>query len=91
MDNSNPQYNCKNISSTANALDPSFGVLGGIFVSTASSTPTITVYDGLTSAGTKIIDTFIPVAATYYPMPAGYLTGLTVVISGTVSCTVFWA
>lgn len=87
----NPQFNGKNISATANALATGGGTMAGILVSAASATPQITVYDGLTSGGTKIVDTFTPVAATYYPMPFTYATGLTIVISGTVSCTPFWA
>jgi hypothetical protein len=34
-----------------------------------------------------LIDTFTPVAATYYPVNAQFSSGLTVAISGTVSCT----
>lgn len=71
--------------------------LKGIFVSAASATPTITVYDSQQSstADPKIIDTFTPVSATFYPF-AQYDNGiwgnkgLYVVISGTVSCTVFY-
>lgn len=67
------------------------GFLRGIFVSAASATPTITVYDE-PAAGTttKIIDTFTPVAATFYSLPAKYRTGCNVVITGTVSCTIFY-
>lgn len=76
---------------TAGSAVASMGYLVGIFVSAASATPTITVYDEASSGTTtKIIDTFIPVAATYYAMPASYRTGCNVVISGTVSCTVFF-
>ncbi len=78
----------KQISSSAN-VSSQRSYLAGIFVSTASSTPTITVYD---SAGTtttaKIVDTFTPAAATWYPMPFIAQTGIYVVIAGTVSCTV---
>jgi hypothetical protein len=63
--------------------------LGGIFVSAASGTPTITIYDVATAATTgKIVDTFTPLAGTFYPLPFSCGTGLYVVISGTVSCTV---
>lgn len=76
---------------TAGGAAASHGYLGGIFVSAASATPTITVYDE-PAAGTttKIVDTFTPVAATFYPLPAKYLKGCNVVISGTVSCTIFF-
>lgn len=65
------------------------GTLGGIFVSAASSTPTITVYDSATTTtATKIVDTFTPIAGTYYPMPFSFNSGCYVAIGGTVSCTV---
>ena len=62
--------------------------LTGIFVAQASSTPTIKVAD---VTGT-IINTFIPLAGSYYPMPCD-VDGkqLTVTISGTVDCTVFFS
>lgn len=66
--------------------------LEGIFVSAASTTPTITVYDDAgTGTGTKIVDTFTPTAGQFYPLPFRALKGLNVVISGTVSCTVGYA
>lgn len=86
---SNPLATCgqgTNISATT-TLVKGDGVLVGIFVSSASNTPTITVYDDTTNSSTKLIDTFTPVAATYYPINAQFSAGLTVAISGTVSCT----
>lgn len=63
--------------------------LHGIFVSSASATPTITVYDdAATGTAKKMVDTFTPVAGQFYPLPFRALKGLNVVISGTVSCTV---
>lgn len=82
-------YSPKQISATT-TVKTGDGVLGNIFVSAASSTPTITVYDGTSTAGTKIVDTFTPVSATNYRLPAGFAVGLHVVISGTVSCTVLY-
>src|ERR1700688_1285739 len=77
---------------TVGGASASYGFLKGIFVSAASATPTITVYDDPSSGTTtKIIDTFTPVAATYYELPAKYKTGCNVVISGTVSCTIFYS
>jgi hypothetical protein len=67
--------------------------LKGIFVSAASSTPTITVYDTQTSGtSVKVLDTFTPVAATNYNFYDGLNTanGLYIVISGTVKCTVYY-
>ena len=66
--------------------------LVGFFVSAASGTPTITVYDSATTTTTaKIVDTFTPVAATWYAMPMSTSAGLYVVIGGTVSATVVFA
>jgi len=66
--------------------------LKGIFVSAASGGPQITVYDSATTTTTDlVVALFTPVSATYYPMPASTEAGLYVVISGTVTCTVFFA
>jgi hypothetical protein len=75
----------KNITSTTTVYTGACGVLG-IFVASASSTPTIKVSDGLAT----VVNTFTPVAATFYPIPARVGTSLVVTISGTVDCTVFW-
>lgn len=84
----NEAYAYQQISASANLKDAS-GVLGGIFVSAASSTPTITVYDSATTTTTTpIVSVFTPVAGTYYPLPFAFSNGCYVVISGTVSCTV---
>ncbi len=81
----------KQISASGN-INPASGSILGIFVSSVSGSPTITVYDSATTTTTaKIVDTFIPVAATFYAMPASYASGLYVVIAATVSCTVFYA
>jgi hypothetical protein len=66
------------------------GALLGIFVASASATPTIKVWDNTSAATTPIVNTFVPVAGTYYPIPARFLTGCYVEISGTVDCTAFW-
>lgn len=73
------------------------GKLKGIFVSAASSTPTITIYDDINGGTSKVvIATFTPVAATNYPLGMGgesglYTnTGINVVISGTVKATVVY-
>jgi hypothetical protein len=78
--------------SASTQIKPMAAKLKGIFVSAASSTPTITVYDSPDSDNTdpKIIDTFTPTAGVNYNFFDGiYATkGLYVVISGTVSCTI---
>jgi hypothetical protein len=67
--------------------------LKGIFVSAASSTPTITVYDTQTSeTSVTVLGVFTPVAATNYNFFDGLNTanGLYVVTSGVVKCTVYY-
>jgi hypothetical protein len=68
--------------------------LKGIFVSAASSTPLITVYDsGTASTGDPtILGVFVPAAAGNYLFTAKGITaskGIYVVISGTVVATLF--
>lgn len=76
------------ITATANVCARK-GRLGGIFVSAASAVPTITVYDDAAAGTTvKLVDTFTPVAGTYYKLPFRFSNGCRVVIAGTVSCTV---
>ena len=77
--------NFTNLTATT-AVHAGVGGLLGIFVASASSTPTIKVSDG---SGT-LVNTFTPVAATFYPMPGRFATSLVVTIGGTVDCTVFW-
>ena len=65
------------------------GALRGIWVSAASATPTITVYDDpLTGTTTPIVTVFTPAPSTWYTLPFSYTQGLNIVISGTVSATV---
>lgn len=81
----------KQMSASAN-VNPASGFLVGIFVSAASAAPTITVYDSAsTTTTTKIIDTFTPVAATWYPMALTYSSGCYIVIGGTVSMTAVYS
>jgi len=81
------------ITATAN-LKRSFGKLKGIFVSAASATPTITIYDSAGTTTTKtLIGVFTPVSATNYFFPADgiqFNDGLYIVISGTVAATVLF-
>lgn len=67
------------------------GKLVSIFVSSASATPTIKLYDSLTATGTTLINTFTPVAGTAYTFPhVRAQTGIYIAISGTVDCMVFF-
>ena len=73
-------------------IKPAAGKLNGIFVSSASSTPTITVYDSSASSASDpvVLATFTPTGNTMHHFFNGlYLNkGLYVVISGTVSATI---
>lgn len=81
----------KAISATTQ-VKPAAGKLKGIFVSAASSTPTITVYDSATysTSDPVILATFTPAAATNHNFYDGIYckNGLYVVISGTVNATI---
>jgi len=79
-------YNYANITSTTTVY-PTNCIMLGIFVSQASSSPSITVSD----SATTVVAAFTPTAATFYPIPAQLNTSLIVTLSGTVNCTVFWS
>ena len=65
------------------------GALLGIWVSSVSGSPTITVYDDAATGTTvPLVTVFTPIAATWYPMPFNVANGVYVVIGATVSCTV---
>ena len=81
----NESQNFKNITSTTTIYTGTGGILG-IFVASASSTPTIKVSDGTDT----MVNTFTPVGATFYPLPGRFNTSLVVTVGGTVDCTVFW-
>ena len=85
--------NYTQITATAN-IKPAAGKLKAIFVSAASGTPTITVYDSASTTTTKtILSVFTPTAATNYIFPIDgvfFNSGLYVVISGTVSATIIY-
>ena len=78
--------NAKNITATTTVFTGTGGLFG-IFVASASSTPTIKVSDGVTT----MVNTFTPATATFYQLPGRFNTSLVVTISGTVDCTVFWS
>jgi hypothetical protein len=77
--------------SSANIL-PAAGKLMGIWVSSASATPTITIYDSATTTTTTtVLGVFTPASATTYRFPEiRVVNGIYIVISGTVDCTVFY-
>jgi len=73
----------KQVKASGNVWPKSAGLVG-IFVSTIGTTPTITVYDDSgTGTTVTLVDTFTPVAGTYYKLPFYALNGINVVIGGT--------
>lgn len=83
--------NYKQIDATT-LIKPEAGKLKFIFVSSASSNPTIKVYDSATSSTSDpvIIETFTPVSATTYHFFDGIFAnkGIYVVTAGTIEATV---
>ncbi|NBS24485.1 MAG: hypothetical protein EBS78_11080 [Altererythrobacter sp.] len=78
--------NYTNLTSTTTVASGPGGMFG-IFVASASSTPTLKVTDGAAT----VVNTFTPVGATFYTIPARFGTDLKVTVGGTVDCTVFWS
>jgi len=78
--------------SATTQIKTSAGKINGIFVSSASSTPTITVYDSFKSSASDpvILATFTPTGNTMHNFYQGLYTnkGIYVVISGTVAATI---
>ena len=77
---------------TGKAVKSVAGLLKGIFVSAAASSPTIKVWDNTVASGTVLVNTFTPVAAKMYDFGADIVfgTGLFVSVGGSVDCTVFY-
>jgi len=79
-------------------IKTSAGKLKGIFVSSATATPTITIYDTFdaTTSGTTLVGVFTPAAATSYLLGMGgdggmyFNKGLYIVLSGTITATVVY-
>lgn len=63
------------------------GTLLGIFVASASATPTIKVWNSLSASGAVIVNTFTPIAGTFYPLPFSFDVGCFIEIGGTVDAT----
>lgn len=88
MDMVAQEYAWSVISATGNVVTGQV-LLGGIFVSAASGSPLITIYDdAATGTSTPVVTVFTPVAATWYSLPFLLRSGLYIVIGGTVSATV---
>jgi hypothetical protein len=78
--------------SATTQIKTSAGKINGIFVSSASSTPTITVYDSFKSSNSDpvVLATFTPTGNTNLNFYPGIYAnkGIYVVISGTVAATI---
>lgn len=77
--------------STSTLVKSGAGKLLGIFCASASSTPTIKVWDSTAASGTVVVNTFTPIPGNYHAIPADVANGIYVTISGTVDCTVFFS
>lgn len=87
----NEYFSCAQITATTQ-VKTGAGLLGGIFVSSISGSPTMTIYNDAGGGTTnKLVDTFSLVAGSSYPFPANFTNGLNIVISGTASVSVFYA
>jgi len=64
------------------------GHIIGLFVSSASGSPTIQLWDDSSSgSGTLLVDSFTPLPGSWYPLPFHFKNGLYATVGGTVSCT----
>ena len=75
--------------SASTQIKATAGALVGIFVASASATPTIKVWGAATATTPVIANTFTPAAGQFYPLPAVFA-ACYVTISGTVDCTVIY-
>lgn len=79
----------KNLSASGQ-VKASSGLLCGIFVASASNTPTIKVWDNTAASGSILVNTFTP-SPGWYAMPFAFGTGCYVTIGGTVDLTVSYS
>lgn len=76
---------------TSTAIRSGATQLLGLWVSNASSTPTLEVLNAATSGTGTVVGQFTPVAGTFYPLPINCPSGLTVLCGGSVSGTAIFA
>lgn len=76
-----------NLSASTNAVKSGAGNLCGIFVASSTSC-TLKLWDNTTQATTILVNTFSASAATWYPLPFAFATGLSITIGGTCDFTV---
>lgn len=72
---------------TSQQVSATRGALVGIFVASSTSC-TIKLWDNTAASGTVLVDTFSAAAATWYPLPFTFGTGLYLTVGGTCSYTV---
>ena len=65
------------------------GSLLGFFC-VSSTSGTVTVYDNTAGSGTVLLPTVTLAAATFYPFPVAFGTGLYVAVGGTLSVVPVW-
>jgi hypothetical protein len=73
--------------STSQSVKASAGRLTGIFVASSTS-GTIKLWDNTAASGTVLVNTFSATAATWYPLPFAFGTGLYITVGGTIDYTV---
>lgn len=79
MQSPNGQYNYTRLTGSG-LVKKGSGLLGGFLV--ASGTPTITIYDGVDTSGTLILNGWVAGSSTAVPCMAKFVAGCYVVISG---------
>lgn len=72
------------LASTGGVVKSGNGTLGNILCSSASNTPTITVYDS-TDTSKVLVPTFTPTAGVLYNFDLMFQNALNIVLSGTVT------
>lgn len=92
MSSAMQNYHAKpDISASAN-ICPRACNLGGIFVSSVTGSPTITIYDsGTTTTTKKVCSSFVPIAGIFYPYPLAMTDGIYLEITGTLVCNVLFS
>ncbi len=66
------------------------GRVMGVIVAAATGTPTMTLWDNTSAAGTQMTGAIPLIAGQYYPLGMRFATGLYVQLGGTVDCTVVY-
>lgn len=77
--------------SASTLIKTGVGKLRSIFCASASGTPTVKLWDNTSGATTILVNTFTPVAGTYYNFgDVVFGTGLYITIGATCDITVFY-